>query len=50
MTTAKISQTWFDSHTGPIASVIAARWAWRRGPEANRSHTPPPKSAPPKTA
>src|ERR1700682_3561635 len=46
----KISQTWFASQTGPIASATAARCSWARGPVANRSQTPPPKSAPARTA
>ena len=45
--TTKISQTWFASQTGPIASAINARSRSRAGPRASRSHTPPPKSAPP---
>ena len=49
-TITKISQTWFASHTGPMARSIAARCAALRGPRASRSSTPPPKSAPPKIA
>ena len=47
MTTTRINQTWFASQTGPIAAAIARRCAAARGPLASRSHTPPPKSAPP---
>ena len=46
-TMTMISQTWFASQIGPMASAISARWESRRGPEARRSQTPPPKSAPP---
>jgi hypothetical protein len=49
-TTTKISQTWFASHTGPIAWAIASRCASRRGPRAKASQIPPPKSAPASTA
>src|SRR5437879_8154043 len=45
-TTARISHTWFASHTGPIASATRAPCSRARGPRASRSHTPPPKSAP----
>src|SRR3954463_4076194 len=31
---------------GPIAWAITSRWRLRLGPDASRSHTPPPKSAP----
>ena len=48
--TTKISQTWFASQTGPIASAISARSRSRVGPRARRSHTPPPKSAPPSSS
>ena len=47
MTMTRISQTWFASHTGPIAAATARRCAAARGPRASRSQTPPPKSAPP---
>src|SRR6266545_2170214 len=30
-----------------MAWLITSRWRSRRGPVASRSHTPPPKSAPP---
>src|SRR4051794_32782238 len=33
---------------GAMASEISDRCSFRRGPLASRSHTPPPKSAPPK--
>src|ERR1700716_3461783 len=46
----KISQTWFASQTGPIASATATRCSAARGPLAKRSQTPPPKSAPASTA
>src|ERR1700716_2054683 len=46
----KISQTWFASQTGPIASATATRCSLARGPLAKRSQTPPPKSAPASTA
>ena len=49
-TMARMSQTWFASHTGPIASAMSSRWRSWRGPRASRSHTPPPKSAPPSNA
>src|SRR5215211_752894 len=32
---------------GPSAWAMTSRWRRRRGPKASRSHTPPPKSAPP---
>src|SRR6266853_6735249 len=32
---------------GPRAWAMTSRWRARRGPVASRSHTPPPKSAPP---
>ena len=47
--TTKISQTWFASHTGPIAEEISERSRSRSDPWASRSHTPPPKSAPPRS-
>ena len=51
MTRSKISQVWFASHTGPIASASSARGAAPRSlPPAARSQNPAPKSAPPKTA
>ena len=46
-TTARISQTWLASQIGPIAWAMTSRCRPRRGPRASRSHTPPPKSAPP---
>src|SRR5580765_624651 len=46
-TIARISQTWLASQIGPMAWLITSRWRSRRGPVASRSHTPPPKSAPP---
>src|SRR5438309_9892514 len=46
----KINQTWLASQTGPMASATARRWSAARGPLANRSQTPPPKSAPARTA
>ena len=49
-TIMKISQTWFASQTGPMAPAIACRWRAARGPLARMSHTPPPKSAPARTA
>ena len=51
MTRAKMSQTWLASHTGVIDSSISRRGARpRRSPPATRSHSPPPKSAPPSVA
>ena len=51
MTMAKMSQVWFASQTGPIASAMSARGAAPRSePPAVRSQNPAPKSAPPKTA
>src|SRR4051795_12605626 len=47
MTTTTMSQTWFASQMGPMACAMRSRCCCRRGPEASRSHTPPPKSAPP---
>src|SRR3569832_2146402 len=47
MTTTTMSQTWFASQIGPIACAMRSRCCCRRGPDASRSHTPPPKSAPP---
>ena len=50
-TSTKISQTWFASHTGPIAQSISARGRRPRSPPpASRLQKPAPKSAPPKTA
>ena len=50
-TQVKISQTWFASHTGPIACSITERGrAPRSAPPAIRSQNPAPKSAPPNTA
>jgi hypothetical protein len=46
-TAARMSQTWLASHTGPMADSMSARCSRLRGPDASRSHTPPPKSAPP---
>jgi len=46
-TTTRISQTWFASQIGPSARSMSARCSRLRGPDARRSHTPPPKSAPP---
>jgi hypothetical protein len=42
MTKTRISQTWFASQTGPMASAINARCFAPRFPRANKSHTPPP--------
>ena len=51
ITRSKISQVWFASQTGPIASAMSARGAAPRlAPPAARSQKPAPKSAPPKTA
>src|SRR5678816_1003272 len=47
MTTTTMSQTWFASQIGPMACATRSRCCCRRGPDASRSHTPPPKSAPP---
>ena len=44
-----VSQTWLASQTGPMAFLIQVRCASLRGPVASKSHTPPPKSAPPNT-
>jgi hypothetical protein len=41
-TITSMSQTWFASHTGLIASAINERCARARGPKANKSQTPPP--------
>src|SRR5215213_2092462 len=49
-TTTRISQMWFTSQTGPIASKSFSRCSRARGPEASAVQIPPPKSAPPKTA
>ena len=50
-TITKISHTWLASHTGPrLASMRARSGPPLRGPPAVRSHTPVPKSAPPKIA
>ena len=49
-TITKISQTWFASQTGPIAVAMARGARAARAPRASRSHTPPPKSAPARTA
>jgi hypothetical protein len=49
-TRQKISQVWLASQTGPSAWSIRARGrAPRAAPPAVRSHSPVPKSAPPKT-
>jgi hypothetical protein len=50
-TSTKISQTWLASHTGPMELSIRSRACRPRSvPPASRSHTPPPKSAPPNSA
>jgi len=49
-TITTINQMWFASHTGAMASEMSSRWRRARGPEARRSQTPPPKSAPPRMA
>jgi len=50
-TSTKMSQTWFVSHTGPMACSMRTRCGRpRSGPPANRSQNPAPKSAPPSTA
>ena len=50
-TSTKISQTWFDSQTGPIAQAIRARARLPRSPpRATSVQNPAPKSAPPNTA
>ncbi len=50
-TSAKTSQTWFASQTGPIAQSTKARARSPRSPvPANNAQKPAPKSAPPKTA
>jgi hypothetical protein len=50
-TRTKISQTWFDSQTGPIAQSICARARLPRSPPpASSDQKPAPKSAPPNTA
>jgi hypothetical protein len=46
-TTTRISQTWFASQIGAIASRSARTCGSARGPRANNSQTPLPKSAPP---
>jgi hypothetical protein len=48
--TVKISQTWFASHTGPIA--LPSNWRSRTWPRRTvvAHQTPAPKSAPPRTA
>ena len=51
MTSAKISQTWFASQTGPIAQSMRARARFPRSlPPATSAQNPDPKSAPPNTA
>ena len=51
ITRSKMSQVWFASQTGPIASAMSARGRRPRAvPPARRSQKPAPKSAPPKTA
>lgn len=48
VTRTKTSQTWFASHTVPIAASISARGrAPRSRPPATRSQNPAPKSATP---
>src|SRR3990172_5334448 len=47
VTTTRMSQTWFVSHTGPIARKIASRCCEARVPLASAVQTPAPKSAPP---
>ena len=43
-TSTKISQTWFASHTGPIAQSISARGRWPRSPPpASRLQKPAPE-------
>ena len=50
-TRAMISQTWLDSHTGPMERSIRRRAGAPAAAEpASRSQTPPPKSAPASTA
>jgi hypothetical protein len=49
-TTTRISQTWFASQIGPIASSMSARASFLRAPRRRRSQIPPPKSAPPSSA
>ena len=50
-TSTKISHTWLDSQTGPIAESISARARRPRSPSpATRVQNPAPKSAPPNTA
>ena len=50
-TRMKISHTWFDSQTGPIAQAVRARTRSPRSPPpATSVQNPAPKSAPPKTA
>ena len=50
-TSTKISHTWLDSQTGPIAQSISARTRLARSPPpANSDQKPAPKSAPPKMA
>ena len=50
-TSTKISHTWFDSQTGPIAQAISARARLPRSPpRATSVQKPAPKSAPPNTA
>ena len=46
-TTTTIIQTWLASQMGAMARAMRSRCAPARGPRASRSHTPPPKSAPP---
>ena len=51
MTRSKMSQVWFASQTGPMASAMSARGLSPRfARPAARSQNPAPKSAPPKTA
>jgi hypothetical protein len=49
ITTATTTQMWFVSQMGPMAWAMSSLWAGPRGPRLSRSHTPPPKSAPPES-
>ena len=51
ITSTKISQTWFASHTGPIACLASSRIrrAEAEPPTASSVHSPAPKSAPAST-
>src|SRR5882724_6546445 len=49
-TITRMSHTWLASQMGAMASAMASRCSLARGPNASKSHIPPPKSAPPISA